>query len=220
MQELNGEFIKETRQALGMKQAEFAAEIGTSQGRLSKWERDEDKPSAQFTIRILQLAQRASTLRENLVPLGGGGAPTKPYRIVGEVQAGVWMEAVEHEYDDQKEVYITPPPGLENMDLSGFEVRGSSMNSIYPDGSIVFVEATISNGVRPRSGQHVMVNRRNKSGLYEATLKEFVIDNDGSHWLWPRSTDPNHQTPISYDDGHSEDATITGVVRFSILRAP
>lgn len=220
MKQINAEFVRETRQALGMTQIEFAEKIGASQGRLSKWEKGLDSPSTKYALQILALAQNNALMKERLVPLGAGGAEPTPFLVVGEVQAGAWNESIEWDHDGQKQVYVTPPPGLERIDVRGFEVRGTSMNSVYPDGTLVFVQATISNGVIPKSGQHVLVSRRNKTGLYEATLKEFSIDEDGKNWLWPRSTDPNHQTPIPYDDGNSEDVTITGIVRFSVLRAP
>lgn len=220
MKDISAQFIRETRQSLGMTQVEFAEKIGASQGRLSKWEKGQDSPSTKYALQILTLAQQNALMKERLVPLGAGEAVPVPFLVVGEVQAGAWMESIEWGHDEQKQVFVTPPPGLEGVDVRGFEVRGTSMNSVYPDGALVFVQATISNGVSPKSGQHVLVSRRNKTGLYEATLKEYVVDDEGKHWLWPRSSDPKYQAPVPYDDGNSEDVTITGIVRFSVLRAP
>src|SRR6185437_6658274 len=81
-----------------------------------------------------------------------------------------------------------------------------------------FAAATISNGLRPMNGDHVIVARRNRDGLFEASLKEYVLNDDGSRWLWPRSTDPEHQAPLQY--GGAEEVTITGIVKASYVTRP
>lgn len=212
--------VKKIREALGLTQVQFANAIKASQGRVSKWERGENVPSGEHWDRINKLAGADGRGLEGIVPLGAGGSPPRTYRIVGEVQAGVWMEAIEWEHDDQIEVALTPPLGLEGVDVKGFRVRGASMNKIYGEGTVVYVQPTISNGIEPRSGQYVLVSRRNRDGLYEATLKEFVVDGEGRRWLWPRSYDPKHQAPLALDNGESEEVTVTGIVRFAVTQAP
>ena len=212
--------VRKIREALGLTQIEFADAIGASQGRVSKWERGENKPSTEHWDQIIKLAGTDGRGLEGVVPLGAGGSPPRTYRIVGEVQAGVWMEAIEWEYDDQIEVALTPPAGLEHADVKGFRVRGSSMNKIYNEGTVVYVQPTISNGIEPKSGQYVLVSRRNNDGLYEATLKEFVVDDSGRRWLWPRSHDPRYQAPVALDNGEAEEVTVTGIVRFAVMQAP
>lgn len=220
MKPITGKFVKDVRKAMKMTQKQLADRIGADQGLVSRWEREELTPSTKYALYLFHLAREAGLREDAVTPLGSGGAPPRAYRIVGQLQAGVWMEAIEWAYEDQREVHVTPPPGLEYVDVQGFEVRGTSMNAVYPHGTLVFVQPTISNNIIPKSGQHVLVSRRNKSGLYEATLKEYVKDEDGRVWLWPRSTDPKHQAPIALDDGESEEVTVTGIVRFSVLRAP
>lgn len=212
---LNGKELKRIRAALDKTQAEFAAMIGTSQGRYSKWERDEDSPSGKYALRILELSGGGMSTR----PLGVE-APVRLVNVVGELQAGAWREAIEWAPDDQYSVPAYPPPGREDCDVQGFIIGGDSMNMYYPPGSLVFVEPTIPTGKTPKPGQHVLVSRRNKDGLYEATLKEYVVNEDGSKWLWPRSHHPEHQAPIAYRDNGAEEVTITGIVRYSTISAP
>ncbi|YBV97095.1 helix-turn-helix domain-containing protein [Phyllobacteriaceae bacterium JZ32] len=215
--ELDGKTLKRIREELRLTQAQFADKIGVSQGRYSKWERDENEPAGKHAIKILELAGILNQSSPTLVPLGAGN-PVKQVRVVGELQAGVWREALES--TNQFSVPVAPPPGLENCYVEGFMVKGDFMNKYYPDGTLVFVEPTISTGKRPKSGQHVLVQRRNKNGLYEATLKEYVVNEDGTRWLWPRSHHPEHQAPVAYNDGVAEEVTITGIVRFFTASAP
>lgn len=138
-------------------------------------------------------------------------------RVVGELRAGDWREAIEFAPDDQFDVSAPMHPGLPDIPLRGFIVRGPSMNRLYPDGTLVFVAATIANGITPKNGQRVLVQRMDKRGLVEATLKELVVNEDGSKWLWPRSTDPQHQAPILYGKTGEEEVTITGIVMASFV---
>jgi repressor LexA len=119
--------------------------------------------------------------------------------VVGAVQAGVWREAIEWDGDDWYSV--TPPrpktnrfPGIERF---GLEVRGSSMNRKYPEGTVVIVVRFGDIARPPKKGERVVVLRRShETGHYEATLKEYDRDEQGRHILWPRSDDPEFQTPF------------------------
>jgi hypothetical protein len=71
------------------------------------------------------------------------------------------------------------------------------MDLRYPDGTIILCIRFGDLGRNPISGDRVVCVRRNRQGLVEATVKEFVIDDDGQPWLWPRSTHPEHQTPLA-----------------------
>jgi hypothetical protein len=48
--------------------------------------------------------------------------------------------------------------------------------------------------------------------MVEATLKEYVVDEKGVAWLWPRSTHPEHQQPISYAGDGVEEVVVVGIV--------
>lgn len=123
--------------------------------------------------------------------------------VKGAVQAGVYREAIEWNGDEWYSLTIPMNhdrfPGVERF---GLEVRGNSMNRIYPEGSIVLVVRFGDIGRGPKSGERVVVLRRSEhSNEYEATLKEYELDAAGRHVLWPRSTDPEFQTPFVLSDG-------------------
>lgn len=169
-------------------------------------------------MRIAEMAGQSVGEFLGLRPLANRAVSLRTYPVVGELAAGVWRESIEWDPDDQYEVPApVMAPGMPNVPLRGYVVRGNSMNRIYPDGTLVFVAATIANGIAPKNGNRVLVSRRNRDGLYEATLKEYVVDDSGGKWLWPRSYDPEFQAPIPYRNTAAEEVTITGVVMASFI---
>lgn len=211
------EKIKQLRTSLGLRQVEFAERVDVDQSIVSKWERGLQEPNAERTVRLAELAGQTVGEWLGLRPMTSRDAHTRTYKIVGELRAGDWKEAIEFAPDEQHDVAIPMAPGMPDIPLQGYIVRGNSMNQIYPDGTLVFVAATIANRIQPRSGQKVLVQRRNADGLYEATLKELVIEQDGTPWLWPRSTAPEHQAPIAWRSTDTEEVTVTGVVMASFI---
>lgn len=102
---------------------------------------------------------------------------------------------------------------------TGFEIKGESMNLKFPDKTVVVVVSYIELGKQPKSGDYVIVRRRNKIGDIEASCKEYVVDSSGTAWLWPRSTDPRFQAPLPCDPEDGDDSVeITGLVTQAIIK--
>jgi len=209
------ERIKDIRKKRGLTQAQLAARCDVNRATVSKWENGKENPSAHAAAIIAGIG--GITVTELLTgrPDKNAPAPMRVIRVVAPVQAGAWREAVEWDYDDQFDIPLPAHPSMPNVPPQGYRVTGTSMNRVYPDGTLVFVASTIANKIVPKSGQRVLVQRRDKHGLYEATIKEYFVDADGTKWLWPRSTDPNYQAPLRLDG--EEDVTITGIVMFSFI---
>lgn len=202
---------------MGLTQVEFAQRLGIGDNSaVSKWERGIQKPGVEFTSKLADMAGVTVGAFLGLQPVDNDTMVGRKIVVAGEVCAGAWREAIEWPPEDWHPISIPSPPGWEGVPLRGYIVRGTSMNRIYHDGTYVFVASTIANGIRPRSGNKVLVTRRNRDGLYEATLKEYVVDENGKKWLWPRSFDPEHQAPIAYR-GDDAEVTITGVVAASFM---
>ena len=122
--------------------------------------------------------------------------------IIGAVQAGVWKEAIEWPAEDWFRVEIPADSRYPEIERFGLEVRGNSMNRLYPEGTIVIIARFGDLARAPNPGERVVVlTRSTSSGDYEATLKEFQVEEDGRRVLWPRSTDPDFQRPIILPDG-------------------
>ncbi|QKC99217.1 helix-turn-helix domain-containing protein [Mesorhizobium sp. NZP2298] len=211
-----GSRIRAARKAKGLTQKQLAKQIPTDESSISRWERDEQGITLDNAVAlagVLGVSVQYLQTGDEVVPVGNKNM--RLIRVVGEVQAGVWREAIEWAPDDQDEIPVITPPEYRNLVMSAYVVRGPSMNMYYPSGTHVIVASTIANGISPKNGSKVLVSRLNKDGLYEATLKEYVIDKDGKVWLWPRSTDPQFQEPIAYKNGDTEEVTITGIVALS-----
>lgn len=157
------------------------------------------------------------------------GRVLKMIEVVGVVHAGFFKESIEIPADERYTLqeYVQPP--FDRMNVQAFEVKGSSMERVYPDGSLVLVVDSIElgDGWRPKDGQRVLVQRRNQWGEIECTVKE-------ARWegrdlmLWPRSHDPLFQQPWkaslpegdgSFDE-HSDNIRVTGLVIRGIIQEP
>ena len=125
--------------------------------------------------------------------------PTTPTAIwvVGRVEAGAFHEAVE--WDQSKWYPIdVPVPDRFRRVAKALEVRGNSMNLEYKNGSVV-IWVDMLDFRPPRHEDHVIVYSYSSDDRIEATVKELRQTN-GKQWLWPRSDDPTHQTPIDTDN--------------------
>lgn len=145
------------------------------------------------------------------------------YKVIGDVQAGLWSEALELPYDDQETVVF--PTGL-HPDADQFHVlraRGDSMERAgISDGTYLVCLDRQKFLPSPETGDIVIAQRTDGHGHYECTVKELEIRPDGSHWLWPRSDNPEHQQPIkippadqwpdSLDQCSSEEFFVSAIV--------
>jgi repressor LexA len=122
--------------------------------------------------------------------------PLETIFVKGFVQAGSWREAIEWGPQDWYAYSVPSDPRFPGVERFGLEVRGPSMDMVYPDGSIIIVARYADMATAPQPGDRVVSLRRSATGDYEATVKELVRDERGRWWLWPRSNDPEHQQPI------------------------
>ena len=133
--------------------------------------------------------------------------------VRGAVQAGDWREAVELPREEW--TFFDLPaderyPGIERFLL---KVNGPSMDQMFPNGSVIECIRFIDLGREPRHEEYVVVHRRRKDGLFEATVKQFMVAEDGKRWLWPRSNDPSYQQPLPLEaDGAIEELVIQALV--------
>jgi transcriptional regulator with XRE-family HTH domain len=229
--------LKAARKEAGLTQLEVAKLLEIDRDTYAKYETR--------TVIPTEVAQRAAPILgvhfTYLVALEGNGdrtpthrhdssnaLSTRPVIVRGEIQAGVFREAIELPPEEQTRLMV--PLGIPYSDkpLEGLRVIGPSMNKWYPEGSYVIVLPTIhlSSGWVPAPGQHVVVQRENEWGEIEATIKEVAYDGQDL-LLWPRSEDPGFQKPWRISapktqdpDNQSERIRITGLVVWSMRAAP
>jgi SOS-response transcriptional repressor LexA len=118
--------------------------------------------------------------------------------VMGAVQAGNFVEAVE--WPEEKQYLVNTPKMAEyqGMEHLALEVRGDSMNEVYPPNSVVICVRVVDLEREIRDGERVVV-LSHQGALTEATVKELRTDAEGARWLWPRSTSPAHQSPVRVD---------------------
>ena len=138
--------------------------------------------------------------------------PLRPIKVVGHVQAGHFREALEWPAADQWEVFVPISPTYSSLPITALEVRGPSMDMLYPHGSLVICVKFIDLGRDPKSGERVVVYRTLPNGLVEASVKEYRIDRDGQPRLWPRSSHPDFQAPVTVEPNPGEVMLITHLV--------
>lgn len=131
--------------------------------------------------------------------------------VVGFVEAGVWQDAVEWDQSDWRAIDVPIATRFRGK-AKALEVRGRSMEALYPEGSIV-IWIGMMDFRPPRHGDKVIVYREHTDGRIEATVKEYR-EEAGQVWLWPRSFDPAHQAPVQMKQpGESiRDVRICGIV--------
>jgi SOS-response transcriptional repressor LexA len=190
--------IRLIRRSLGKNQAEFGELFNVTQGSVSRWESGAmPDPSA-----VTQLAEMSGEDVKSFLGINYTGSDfvkSGPRLMVrGRVAAGVWVDAYEWPEDEW-----TPYTGGTHVKVDparrfGLVVEGDSMNIVYPHGTVLDC-VSIFDTDTPTSGQRVIVLRTREDESMEATVKEYVIDNDGRQWLVPRSTNPAFQAPIAID---------------------
>ena len=129
----------------------------------------------------------------------------KEVRLLGQVAAGVWREALEWPPDEQSSI-IVPKPSHDWQGLFALRVEGDSMNLKFPAGTVLVCASVFHNPeMGLEDGDYVIVERRKQdSDLMEATVKSYRII-DGAHWLYPESSKPEHAAPIPLPGPNGDD---------------
>jgi transcriptional regulator with XRE-family HTH domain len=191
--------IRKLRTVLGINQSELADRLGVTQATVSRWE----KGSLPDTSKLIQLSEMAGESVAGFIDEGVESVPNSTllnrFEVRGVVAAGVWAAAYELPEEERAfysgGTHVDAPEGAR----FGLVAKGASMNLVYPSGTILDCVQIEAFG-QLKSGSRVIVERRRYDGDVEATVKEYVIGEDGREWLVPRSSDPAFQTAISAND--------------------
>lgn len=118
--------------------------------------------------------------------------------VQGAVAAGVFKERMEYDQADWE--VFTGAPEIDALVSQRFGLRvvGSSMDLLYPPGTILECVRYWGRDPIP-NGKRVIVQRVRLDGGIETTVKEYQQADDGVVWLVPRSTKPEFQSPIRCD---------------------
>lgn len=151
----------------------------------------------------------------------GATAPVAGLRSIavkGSVQAGAWKEAWEWDESSWYSVGVQDLEALRPFNLYAAELRGTSMNRRYAEGTVLIYTDIVETGEDLIVGKRYIVERERSDGEREATVKTLAADDDGNYWLMPESDDPRFQEAL--DLSHVEDETIRilGRVHFAVTK--
>lgn len=163
----------------------------------------------------LQLAEAGASWRP---PAAAEAPPMALLPIRDRVQAGAWLAVDDHIQVRPKTWPALRDPRFPNADQWLSEVVGDSVNRLNIfEGDLVQCVDAIGIGYFPRTGDIVEVERLRFGGQErELTLKELEVTEDGVR-LWPRSTNPRWQEPLSLTDGAGEREDIEVRIRALVI---
>jgi len=121
---------------------------------------------------------------------------TRTVPIVGDVQAGAWIEPMP-DIDEAVEHIPFTSIAYRRSNAFALRVKGTSMNKVFEDGTIVIAIPLSEAGLR--EGDYVILRRFDALGKCETTLKQ-AVKGKKSLEFWPRSTDPRYQAPFMWPD--------------------
>lgn len=213
--------LKEWRERRGLSLARLGDLVGSSAPHMHRLENGQRKLTKEWAD-ILAPALGVSPLDlfytradiENELKRAPASLRTQSISVIGAAQAGAWRAALQWDAADQYEVATVLDDSYRQKTVYGLEVRGSSMNRRYPEGSVVICVPTAEYDLEISDGKRVHVEIR-RGGEVEATIKRYRLDADAKPWLWPESDDPLWQSPIPAEPTDGDDATevvIAGVV--------
>lgn len=200
--------IRRALEKNNLSQPQLAEKMGRSAALVNMWISGKRDMSTQDIQKLCQICG----ISPNYLMYDEQDTQTIP--VIGYVQAGLWQEARQWEVSDFKPIYMPTDERFWGRRIYALQVRGNSMNKLYPEGScVICVSAEDYTNIvgEIESGKKVVVQRKNPmDGTIEATVKEYVKNEFGT-FLMPHSTDPSF-TPIRTDDGSAGETKITAVV--------
>lgn len=184
-----GQRLAAGREALGWSQLDLAQALNSSQGTISRYEQGRRVPDYD---RIREISDVSGISVAFLMGLSDdpfsepARGPVYMRPVLGRIAAGTPRTAIE-QVDRQHPV--TEPLYLEHPHGYWLEVSGNSMNRLFPDGALVYVDMD----AEIRNGDVAVVNVNG----YDATVKRIFWE-PGAIRLKPDSWDRDYQDRVIY----------------------
>jgi transcriptional regulator with XRE-family HTH domain len=239
-----GRRLQSARKAAGVSQKALAERVGVPQSVVSDWENGKldswvDKiEDIAGAFGVMPDDITGSGVTERTVPFvrppvrhygGGPGVPIQPkgdaelmlLPIVGEAQAGAWLAIDEYDQREPELSNTARDPRFPNARQWLRRVRGDSVNRLgILDGFLVHCVDVDEAHYEVNTDDVVEVERSRFQGSdLEYSIKQVEKTPEGI-LLWPRSTNPRWNRPLSLTDGkQGEDLVvrISGLVLNAIM---
>ena len=128
--------------------------------------------------------------------------PSPGLLVTVELCSGVWRPQIELPAEAWCPAPLMSHGLSDDTPLFAARVRSPGAELLYPDGSVLLCRLLAVNSPLPPDGARVVVLRRRRSKV-ELTVRE-LRSAGGEVWLWPCSTDPQHQTPLQLGEASSD----------------
>lgn len=149
---------------------------------------------------ILALADGSvAEIQKKLPELPNSGVP-----IVGEVAAGLWMEAALFETENSLESTISYDVRFPAQAQFVVRVRGESLNRIAGNGDLLLCVDYLAAGIELKENDLVLVERSRDEGMTIERTAKRLINVNGQSELMPESDDPRFQDTIVYREGDAD----------------
>ena len=199
--------IRELRKAAGLTQQELATYLGVNQTAISQWEREVTSPGGELLVELSRFFNASADYilgkseDRTVSPSLSSNSVSIP--VLGDVQAGLPMEAIENIIDYEE----IPESMTRTGEYFGLRIRGSSMEPKFSEGDVVIVrkQPTVE------SGEIAVVLVNGDS----ATIKKIKRSAAGITLI------PTNQAfePIFYDNEEIESLPVTIIGKVVELRA-
>lgn len=202
--------LRIARKSLGLTQAELAQVLGSSQGAITRWERQIDSPPVAVFNLLADLVPDEQ--RHLWIELAGGESPShdamtahmRSIPILRDSAAAGTARII-----DEREIDFTLlfPPRLlpAGGKLVGFKITGDSMSPILETGYVVLIDITQRD---PAKLVDRMVAASNEHGV---TIK-WLRKQDDIYLLVPQNTSPRH--PVRVITSHGGWSIVGEVVKW------
>lgn len=129
------DLVRRALKISGLKQGQFAAEMGVAQGTVSRWLSGKAKPEIKHWLAVKAFMARHGESEE-----GGNGVPSVP--LIGAVGAGAMIVPLDN--GDAPLEYLDPPFKMPQGTVC-VQVRGDSMYPRYFDGELIYYRSEAQN---------------------------------------------------------------------------
>ena len=202
--------LREVRLAKGLTLLQLAEKVGVGWQTVQRKEVGEtslNDKQADIYAKALGVKPQELFVKESDLPL---------IPVRGAVEAGYWAAALEWDEEDWYDIAVPEDARYPKARRFALEVRGPSMNLIYPEGSALVCVPLVDIEHEPMPGKRYIIYRRNAADEIEATCKELRTDERGKPWLWPVSSHPEHQTPLAVNGDPNDEIEIYALVILSV----
>jgi SOS-response transcriptional repressor LexA len=189
------QWIEDRLRARKQRKGDLARYLGINNSRITEMIKGERRISAGEAERLGQFFGLAADAVLALIagrPIATPSISLEAVAVLGYVKAGCFQDAQEMEGGPLYHVTVPVDERFARMNRFALEIRGDSMDELYPHGTLIVCVPLAELERWPVDGERVVVRRRNDQGDVEATVKQMRLA-DGRAWLVPRSSNPAHQ---------------------------